>query len=315
MDETFKAPSNSPKPFQAAFDRLEAFKVAAMTTTPETLQKTLHDLLNEHAALLNEATRLTAISNVMQQQLQKTEADLHEMTNALKLANQLKTEFLTIAAHDLKNPLQIILGFTELLRASPTDSHLVEHLAGKVEASSQQMLQLILNLLQTAASEKGTIQLSKRLCDIATVTATVINQNHFLADRKSQIIHFTADSGCVVDIDPDRIGEAIDNLLSNAIKYSPPQKSIFINVRKLAKTVQVEVRDEGPGILDAEIPRLFKQFQRLGSRPTAGESSTGLGLFIVQQIAALHGGKVWVTSEGEGTGSTFILELPLFTAT
>jgi signal transduction histidine kinase len=109
----------------------------------------------------------------------------------------------------------------------------------------------------------------------------------------------------------------LDNLISNAIKYSPTGKTIWLRTQAVPekKRVLFEVRDEGLGFTEDDKSKMFGKFQRLSARPTAGESSTGLGLSIVKQIVELHGGAVYAHSEGRNKGAVFIVELPQAIAT
>jgi signal transduction histidine kinase len=104
--------------------------------------------------------------------------------------------------------------------------------------------------------------------------------------------------------------EAIDNLVSNAVKYSPLGGTIELLVAQEPGSIVVEVRDQGAGLSPEDISRLFGRFQRLSAKPTAGETSTGLGLSIVKRIVDLHGGRITVDSSGPGKGATFKLALP-----
>ena len=111
--------------------------------------------------------------------------------------------------------------------------------------------------------------------------------------------------------DADRIREAIDNLVSNAVKYSPIGGAIDLLVTRQDDGIVVEVRDQGAGLSPEDISRLFGRFQRLSAKPTAGETSTGLGLSIVKRIVDLHGGRIAVESAGPGKGATFKMTLPV----
>ena len=111
--------------------------------------------------------------------------------------------------------------------------------------------------------------------------------------------------------DADRIREAIDNLISNAIKYSPIGGAIDIIVTQEAGNIVVQVKDQGAGLSPEDISRLFGRFQRLSAKPTAGETSTGLGLSIVKRIVDLHGGRITVESAGHAKGATFNMQLPV----
>ncbi|MGB7122260.1 MAG: ATP-binding protein, partial [Bradyrhizobium sp.] len=110
--------------------------------------------------------------------------------------------------------------------------------------------------------------------------------------------------------DADRIREAIDNLISNAIKYSPVGGKISVQVGQESNKIVIRVVDEGAGLSPEDIGRLFGRFQRLSAKPTAGESSTGLGLSIVKRIVDMHGGEVIANSAGPGQGATFTITLP-----
>ncbi|MGY3134231.1 signal transduction histidine kinase [Bradyrhizobium sp. USDA 4501] len=110
--------------------------------------------------------------------------------------------------------------------------------------------------------------------------------------------------------DADRIREAIDNLVSNAIKYSPIGGKITVTVSHEGDDTVIRIADQGPGLSPEDLGRLFGRFQRLSAKPTAGESSTGLGLSIVKRIIDMHGGHVTAQSPGPGQGSTFTVTLP-----
>jgi signal transduction histidine kinase len=131
------------------------------------------------------------------------------------------------------------------------------------------------------------------------------------AANKAQSLRFTpeAEGTCIVEGDEARLRDSIDNLVTNAIKYSPPGKPILIAVRRQNDQVTVSVTDEGPGLTPEDRSKLFRKFQRLSPQPTAGESSTGLGLSVTKEIIEMHGGTIRVESE-PGKGSTFTIELP-----
>jgi signal transduction histidine kinase len=138
----------------------------------------------------------------------------------------------------------------------------------------------------------------------------VSDANLPLAINKQQIISVFAPSNFVTMCDADRIREAIDNLFSNAIKYSPIGGKITVVVNHEGENTVIRIADEGAGLSPEDLGRLFGRFQRLSAKPTAGESSTGLGLSIVKRIIDMHGGHVTANSAGPGQGSTFTVTLP-----
>jgi len=138
----------------------------------------------------------------------------------------------------------------------------------------------------------------------------VADANQPLAVNKQQAINVSAPPNVVTMCDADRMREAIDNLVSNAIKYSPIGGKIAVLVNHERNNTVIRIADEGAGLSPEDLGRLFGRFQRLSAKPTAGESSTGLGLSIVKRIIDMHGGEVTANSAGPGQGSTFTIRLP-----
>jgi signal transduction histidine kinase len=127
--------------------------------------------------------------------------------------------------------------------------------------------------------------------------------------NKGQKLDLVIEPGCRVKGDLEWLEVIFDNLVSNALKFSAGKTAIAIAVRCLEKTVRVAVMDNGPGLTPEDKKKIFGKFQRLSARPTGGESSTGLGLSIAEQLVRRHGGRIWAESE-IGLGSTFYVELP-----
>jgi len=231
---------------------------------------------------------------------------------SLKEANEFKSEILSIAAHDLKNRLNSIMGISSLIKEDTKELPMINQMAETVFKSSQHMHELIIQLLDSSVVEVGKVELNKIPLDICNLTSGIVSNNYQLAAKKEQKLLFGGgfNDEVLVLADKVRLTEAIENLVSNAIKYSPKGKNITVNLKTSADKIQVRVTDEGPGIKEEEKNKLFRKFQRLSARPTGGESSTGLGLYIVRQIVELHDGRIWVESEYL-KGSSFIIELPV----
>lgn len=233
-------------------------------------------------------------------------------------ASRMKTELLGIVAHDLKNPLQSVLGFALLIREKVEPDSDIYLMVQTILNAAERILRNIDGLLKTAALEEGKIELHRTCYDMSRLVEDVVACNQTQAQNKRQTLSFQGEQGCMAFIDPDRMREVMDNLISNAIKYSPEGKSISVRVQHVAndeskkgeRCVLVSVRDEGQGLSRDDMQKLFGKFQRLSARPTGGESSTGLGLAIVKQLVELHGGKVWAESEGKDKGSIFRVKLP-----
>jgi signal transduction histidine kinase len=166
------------------------------------------------------------------------------------------------------------------------------------------------HLISDAMADAFDISIRREPVDIAGLVGEVADANQPLAVNKQQAITVSAPPNCVTMCDADRMREAIDNLISNAIKYSPIGGKIALLVTRSDDNTIIRVADEGAGLSPEDLGRLFGRFQRLSAKPTAGESSTGLGLSIVKRIIDMHGGEVTADSEGPGRGSTFTVTLP-----
>jgi len=244
------------------------------------------------------------------EELEKSMFDLSDMNRELKEANLLKSEFLGIAAHDLKNPLQVILGYTDLLRMRLRANNLETKEIKKINNSVEKMLLLIKDLLKTASLDIGKLKLHLEKIEICEIMRRTVEANGPLATKKNQNIIYTAKNKVNIKGDSAKIMQIFDNLVSNAIKYTPLEKNLYIDIERRIEKAIIKVRDNGPGFTDEDKKHLFKKFKRLSAKPTGGESSTGLGLAICKQYVELHSGKIFVESE-YGKGSTFVVEFPI----
>jgi signal transduction histidine kinase len=231
----------------------------------------------------------------------------------LQRANGFKNEILGTVAHDLKNPLGVILGRTEMLTELITAGSSKESVTSQVEHirdATKRLTSMVDHLISDAMADAFDISIRREPIDIAGLVTEVADANQPLALNKQQTITVSAPPNFMTMCDADRIREAIDNLISNAIKYSPIGGKITVLVSQHNSNTVIRVADEGAGLSPEDLGRLFGRFQRLSAKPTAGESSTGLGLSIVKRIIDMHGGQVTADSAGPGQGSTFTVMLP-----
>jgi len=231
----------------------------------------------------------------------------------LQRANGFKNEILGTVAHDLKNPLGVILGRTEMLTELIGASSSKESITAQVEHirdATKRLTSMVDHLISDAMADAFDISIRREPVDIAALVSEVAEANQPSAKNKQQVIAVSAPPDRFTMCDSDRMREAIDNLISNAIKYSPIGGKIALLVTHDDQHTIIRVTDEGAGLSPEDLGRLFGRFQRLSAKPTAGESSTGLGLSIVKRIIDMHGGKVIADSAGPGQGSTFAIVLP-----
>lgn len=262
-----------------------------------------------------------AFDNVgLYEELEEANARLEERvarrTEELDRANAFKKEVLGIVAHDLKNPLSVILGRADMLGQQitrdpvPVDN-VIKHV-DQITRSARRMTGMIEALLAEAMNDAVDITLKRVPINLAELITTVAEANQPLADRKSQTITVVAPTALMVRADHDRLREAVDNLMSNAVKYSPAGGGIGIAADTEDGCAVVRVSDCGPGLSEEDMSRLFGRFQRLSAQPTGGESSSGLGLSIVKRVVELHGGRIWAERCGPTRGGTcFCISLPL----
>lgn len=244
---------------------------------------------------------------------EQMEVALKALSSANERLTQLnaeKNEFLGIAAHDLKNPLTVIMGMSELLMSGEVPPGKIERFTGKINSEANRMRDLIANLLDLNAIEEGRMNLKEEMLELEELTRRAVENFKEVAGRKDTFIHFSRRAGSTrVKADGRAVLQVLDNLISNAIKYSPPSSVVHVELAELDRNLTVEVRDSGPGISPEDQKKLFQKFTKLTARPTAGESSNGLGLSIVKRLAEAMGGRVECESE-LGIGTSFILHLP-----
>lgn len=247
---------------------------------------------------------------------QTLEQRVEQRTRELVLLNNEKNEFLGIAAHDLKNPLSGILTSAEILERYYGGEAQTKRYISMIVSASEQMLDIIENLLDVNKIESGLLKVHIIPISLDVVSA-VVDDYQQRATNKGIIFCFfpsVDEPAPVVLADEKALWQVLDNLVSNAVKYSPHWKTV--NVRVLSRTDEegncfgrVEIQDEGPGISETDMHKLFDKFTRLSAQPTGGENSTGLGLSIVKKLVELQQGQVWCESE-LGKGATFIVEFP-----
>lgn len=258
-------------------------------------------LVEERTKELNEEKRK------VEDLLAKTEI----VNQNLKEANELKSQLLKIAAHDLKNPLQGIMGFSNFIIEDSKDED-IKGMANHILNASKEMLNLITELLGSNIAQSNRFLLNKNKINIAKIIDDVVINNTLNANQKEQKIIVEKNVEAFIYGDESWIKHSVDNLISNAIKYSPKGKNIYINSFVNDGKVIIKIKDEGPGLTDDDKQKLFEPFQKLSAKPTGNEYSTGLGLALVKDIVARHNGKVYAESEF-GKGSIFIIELPIYT--
>ena len=172
------------------------------------------------------------------------------------------------------------------------------------------MLDIISNLLDVRKIEEGRMDLKLEPCDAQAMMEEVVSDYRQRAEQKDIALQINGPAGCKVKADTTAVRQILDNLVSNALKYSPPHTTVQCAVVQEKDAVSLEIIDQGPGLSEEDQQKLFKKFTRLTPLPTAGESSNGLGLWIVRRMAEAMNGEVFCRSK-LGAGSCFGLRLPV----
>lgn len=233
-----------------------------------------------------------------------------ESERKLRDLNQLKNKFLGMAAHDLRNPLGSIRGFSELLLEGGVDEEDAKEFLRIINTTSNDMLNLLNDLLDISQIESGKFDLRLDPVDISELVESRVALARIMAAKKNIAIDLNAEKGLICLMDKERIGQVTDNLISNAVKYSPEKTTVCVDTVKEGGMARVTVRDEGPGINEDERHKLFGEFQKLSARPTGGEKSSGLGLAIAKKIVEAHKGEIGVESN-DVRGSAFYFKIPV----
>jgi len=221
-----------------------------------------------------------------------------------------KDIWINLMAHDLKAPLNSISGLIDLLKDDSLPAELKEQVLGNISRSVTKGSELISQLLEISQLESSDEKADIQKTEIGELVRETEKSFQAAAENKHiQLQPDLPENPVFVETDPLHVQRILENFVSNALKFSPENKSIYLSFEEKAKAWGILVRDEGPGLSVSDQENLFKKFKRLSAQPTAGESSTGLGLSIVKQLADRIHANIEVRSK-EGEGATFILWLP-----
>lgn len=239
--------------------------------------------------------------------------DVISQTNReLQEALTFKNQFLSLASHDLKNPLGAVNAYLGMIQKDsettigPKSARFLESMQGM----TQHMLELVATFLDKTALEMGRIEIKPKFINLLDIVRPVVEFYQPKAHNKGQTLTLKHSSDEIwLTADKNRLYQIIENLVSNAVKYSPLGSPIEVTASDHKDKVELRVKDQGPGFSEEDKTKLFGYFQRLGAQPTGNESSVGVGLALTRQIVELHEGTIRVESE-QGQGATFVVELP-----
>ena len=227
-------------------------------------------------------------------------------------ANRSKDVFLAFVSHELRAPLNAILGWSNILLTKPTDEQTRRNAIETIERSARMQTKLINDLVDSARVASGKIRLEFRPTELFQVVRNAFEAQRPAAENRGLGYGMTADRiTAYVMGDANRLQQVFGNLLSNAIKFTPSGGNVYVDVVGSNTHVEVTISDSGEGISSETLPNIFKQFSQVG----AGERKSvglGLGLSIAKTLVEKHGGSVHAESDGVGKGARFVVSLPIF---
>jgi PAS domain S-box-containing protein len=237
----------------------------------------------------------------------------HELRQTAEEANRLKDEFLAIMSHELRNPLNVILGYAELLlrmdeiKQSPN----LHRMADAVKRNAVAQSKLIRDLLDLSRLRSGKLELNRETVSPVVSIENAIETVRLDADSKAIEITVSAPEEMLfVQADPVRLEQIIWNLLNNSVKFTPHGGRIEVRLEEENDEIVLTVSDNGQGIDTSFLPHIFEIFRQADSRTNRSQAGMGIGLAVVQQLVELHGGSVSAHSAGTGKGATFTIRLP-----
>ena len=269
--------------------------------------RVLHEVENARRELEQERTRAKEL-----------EAALHEAERQRRraaAADEAKSQTLRIVAHDLRNPVTAIRAVTDLLVERVHKDAEGREYCDMIATSADEVLEMVSNLMEEAALADGDLSRERKPVEVSRMLQELVRAHAAQARLKRLRFETQLPGGLVVAANEKWLNTIFTNLISNALKFSPKEAVVTLQAAREttpagAEEIHVTVTDAGPGLSDADKPRLFGKYARLSAQPTGGEPSSGLGLFLVRKLVELHQGRVWAESAGAGCGSRFHVVLP-----
>ncbi len=247
------------------------------------------------------------------EELQKMSDELARKNDELRKLDNAKSEFISIASHQLRTPLTAIKGFISLLLEGSYGELKKEHadVLNKIYLSNERLIRLVEDLLNISRIESGRIEYKYDKVDLRKICEEVIDTFTIRAKDKGLYLDCQKPEKelAVIYTDGEKVREVVSNLIDNAIKYTP-KGGVTAKTYRKGDFLRIEVSDTGIGIPEGELQYLFNKFSRGKDTNRLNTSGTGLGLYVGRSMIESLGGKIWAESEGEGMGSKFVIELP-----
>ena len=280
-------------------------------------------LITQHELDADRAERLELYTKIEEQkaELERQQKELEQALDMAESANRAKTSFLNGMSHDIRTPMNAIMGYSKLAEKHSEEPDLVEYYLGKIDQSSSYLLSLINNILDMSRIESGHVELSEQPDSVRDILRSAADLMNF--DVKKKNIEFVRDidgiSERVVAVDRMRLNRILINILSNAVKYTPEGGKVTLFAKEELPSArpgfvdyEFRIADNGMGMSEEFLKKIFEPFTRVRSSTVSGIQGTGLGMAITKGIVDLFGGTISIKSkEGSGTEVTVRITLKL----
>ena len=236
--------------------------------------------------------------------------ELLKTYDELSRVDQLKSDFMAIASHELRHPLAVILGYASFLKEE-AQGNSSDH-AQRVVDSALELRALVEDMTNMNMLQIGDVTIVRERVSLQSILQRAINELASTAEAKNQGFGaIMSDDPIWLHADPGKLELVFSNLLNNAIRFTPAAGSIAVQVSCQAKEVWIQVRDTGIGVPENKLENIFKEFTQVDHHMTRRFGGMGLGLAIARGLVELHDGRIWATSKGPDQGTTFYVVLPI----
>ncbi|MCC2630858.1 MAG: sensor signal transduction histidine kinase, partial [Candidatus Paceibacter sp.] len=247
--------------------------------------------------------------------LEKSNERLEEANERLKELDKLKSEFVSLATHQIRSPLTAIKGYVSLIQEGDYGpiSNEVKGALDVIQQSSNNLVTIVGDFLDVSRIEQGKMKYDFTKFDVQKLTQQVVTELKPNVEKRGLVLNFSydEDKNYMTVGDLGKLKQVIGNIIDNSIKYTPKGHIDVAVVKPTENKILIRVSDTGVGINPNVIPKLFQKFSRASNANEVNILGTGLGLYVAKQMIEAHKGRVWAESEGEGKGSKFYIELPV----
>jgi len=277
----------------------------------------LTNLANQASIALQNArlySEVKGFSKKLEREVEKATRELKEAYEELKKLDKAKSEFISIASHQLRTPLTAIKGYISMMRekiyGKPPEK--MEKPLENIYLSNERLIKLVNDLLSVSRIEAGRMEIKFEKLSLEEIITSVVEELKNEVKKKNIYLNWEKPKKPLpkISIDRDKIRQAIMNVIDNAIRYTE-KGGVTINLKILDSKFQIQVKDTGAGLTKYELSKMFESFSRGAAGTRLYTEGVGLGLYIARRFMEMHDGKIWAESKGPGKGSTFYVELPI----